>query len=203
MINLEHFYLFLITALVINATPGADVVFILSNFAKGGRKVAMYSALGLALGYLLYVVLTYIGVMLLISHFPLAMKLIKIIGSTYIIYLGIMMLCNHSKNKVATEPALNNFNNNRLIMNGFLVSALNPKVGLFFVAFLPQFISNSPYGNYGILILGAIFCTGATIFNLFYCYLFSLVKLAKIKLKYMNLIPGVILIILGFILLFV
>ena len=88
-------------------------------------------------------------------------------------------------------------------MNGFLVSALNPKVGLFFVAFFPQFISNSQHGNYGILILGAIFCTGATIFNLFYCYLFSLVKLAKIKLKYMNLIPGVILIILGFILLFV
>lgn len=76
----QHVYLFLITALVINATPGADVVFILSNFAKGGRKAAIYSAFGLAFGYLLYVILTYFGVMLIVSRFPLVMKLIKFIG---------------------------------------------------------------------------------------------------------------------------
>lgn len=192
MFGINDWWMFLSTALVINATPGADVLFVFTNYCKHGASSAIKSAIGLALGYLLYVLLTFVGLTLILTKYPLIANSIKICGGLYLIYLGITSLLDKSKSLQASENKDSSSTN--LFIKGFLISALNPKVGLFFLSFLPQFIAGN--NKIGIIILGTIFCIGATIFNLLYCLVFSHISKGN-NYKIIMSLSGVILIALG------
>lgn len=195
MFGITNWWLFLTTALILNATPGADVVFVLTNFFKSGMSGAIKSSLGLAVGYLGYVFLTFVGLTILLEQFPFVVPAIKIGGACYLIYLGVSTYRSRHDNgfakneSQAVKPA-------SLFIKGFWVSVLNPKVGLFFLSFLPQFIDKNYQNSWGIVILGLIFCSGATFFNLFYCFIFSRIPIAN-NHKYISMISGGVLIILG------
>ncbi|MDD3265700.1 MAG: LysE family translocator [Burkholderiales bacterium] len=156
-------------------------------------STALKSSLGLALGYLLYVLLTFIGLTIILPTYPVLTNIIKISGGLYLVYLGIMSLLDKS----ITLNTIDNYTikSKNIILKGFLVSALNPKVGLFFLSFLPQFISMN-YNKIGIIVLGVLFCMSATIFNLSYYYVFSYIATGN-RYRIVKMLSGVILIVLG------
>ncbi len=195
MFGITNWWLFLTTALILNATPGADVVFVLTNFLKSGMSGAIKSSLGLAVGYLGYVFLTFVGLTILLEQFPFVVSAIKIGGACYLIYLGINTYGKRNDRGLANNESVDSKHAN-LFIKGFWVSALNPKVGLFFLSFLPQFIDKNYHHNWGIVILGMVFCAGATLFNLSYCIIFSRIPIAN-NYKYISMISGGVLIILG------
>jgi threonine/homoserine/homoserine lactone efflux protein len=194
------FYLFLTATLILNSTPGPDVLYVLSNYSRGGWFAAIKSAQGLALAYLFYVLITYLGIAMLLVEYPQVFMAVKYLGAFYLIYLGACMLWEmaHTQEQVVTQEQAA-VSQKQYLLKGFLVGALNPKVGIFFLAFFPQFLPKDESNTYLILILGSIFCITATCFNLGYCYfgrLFKTFKGTTIS-HYMSWMPGIIITALG------
>ncbi|NRD73126.1 LysE family translocator [Shewanella sp. VB17] len=195
---------FLTASLAINAVPGADVVYVVSTYKHSGIKAANLCIIGLFLGYLFHVLITYIGISKVIASNEILFNGIKYLGSGYLIYLGIKMIHETYKSKKTIkgdsgkkDTGTIHITNNKhsYIAKGFLISALNPKVSLFFLSFIPQFIDSSDTDSMLTIVLGLIFCIGATFFNFFYCYI-SKVKL-NIKFEVVKYIPGFVLTSLG------
>lgn len=192
--------LFLIASLSINAIPGADVIYVTGKYNLGGWKAAAVSAAGLALGYYFYVFITWVGLTALLISVPSLFSFIQIAGAGYLIWMGYNILKSSPLKKInaATADLPKENDKKSGFAGGVIISILNPKVGLFFVSFFPQFIHSSNSG-YLILVLGSIFCLGATLFNFLYCFLLTQVnRLAPAKSSLLlGVIPGLILILLG------
>ncbi|WP_446469941.1 LysE family translocator [Xenorhabdus stockiae] len=192
--------LFLVASLTINSIPGADVVYVTGKYYTKGTKSAALSAAGLAVGYYFYIFITWLGVTAILLSNPSLFGIIQFIGAVYLIWMGRNIL-RSSPITTTQNIEKNSYNKsakNYDFLGGFVISVLNPKVGLFFVSFFPQFIkSDSP--NYLILILGSVFCLGATFFNVLYCFLFSRVQKFFPNKSHLilGIIPGIILIFLG------
>ncbi|MBP2844044.1 LysE family translocator [Dickeya oryzae] len=193
-----NWLLFFAASLTINAIPGADVVYVTGNYHRSGWSAASLSALGLALGYYFYVFITWLGVTAVIFSFPAFYTLIQLAGAIYLLWMGCDIYRSRpsdvrggSKNQVTGNARY-------FLMNGLVISILNPKVGVFFVSFFPQFINKSS-PSYLILILGTVFCLGATFFNIFYCFLTAQLKrLSAGRVDFLlGKIPGGILMLLG------
>ena len=135
------FAAFLITALLLAITPGPGIAYVVARTAAGGRTEGLASCLGTGLGGLVHVVAAALGLSLLIAQSALAFNLLKYIGAIYLIYLGIRMLLRKESdlhlNPIESQGA------RRAFLEGILVEALNVKTALFFLAFLPQFVSAS------------------------------------------------------------
>ncbi|CAH9063860.1 Leucine efflux protein [Pseudoalteromonas holothuriae] len=193
-----NLWLFLTTSLVINAVPGPDVLYVISNHKYKGWPAALPSIAGLFAGYLFHVLITYIGVSAIIAGNPILFSAVKYLGSAYLIWMGvniiIEVLKKHKKVTVDDEIDVDvNKSTVKYFSRGFIISALNPKVSIFFLSFLPQFIPKQEADSYLIIILGLIFCIGATLFNLLYCMLSSINYKGKVKYKIFDFLPGIIL----------
>lgn len=161
--------LFIIACLSINLIPGPDVIYIVSNTMKGKMASGMKAALGLGAGYFVHTLAACLGLSAIILSSALAFGVVKWLGAAYLLYLGMMSLKSmwQGQSKLSfshgSEPQSNVFK------QGVLVSVLNPKVALFFLSFLPQFIDMSAGGiNIQLLILGLIFSALATLCNVIY-----------------------------------
>ncbi|MBQ4811024.1 LysE family translocator [Pseudoalteromonas luteoviolacea] len=186
--------LFLTTSLVINAIPGPDVLYVISNYKYKGWKAATPSIIGLFLGYLFHVLITFIGISAVIASTPVLFSVIKYLGSAYLIWMGASIILEvfrrdgHKPDQVEQPNQTNKY-----LTRGFIISALNPKVSVFFLSFLPQFIPQNDKNSFVIVILGLIFCIGATFFNFLYCFLSSVKTKKVFKHKLLDYLPGVIL----------
>ncbi|PHM71729.1 LysE family translocator [Xenorhabdus sp. KJ12.1] len=192
--------LFLVASLTINAIPGADVVYVTGKYYTKGKRSAVLSATGLAVGYYFYIFITWLGITAILLSNPSLFGVIQLIGAVYLIWMGksIIQSSPITTKQNSEQNSHKKNTKNYDFLGGFVISVLNPKVGLFFVSFFPQFItSGSP--SYLILILGSVFCLGATFFNMLYCFLFSRIqKLSPNKSHLiLGVIPGIILIFLG------
>jgi len=143
---------FLFSSLVVAATPGIATVYVLNNSASLGRKQGIISALGIMTGGMIYNILAAVGLSSLIYLFPNLLSTIKVIGGLYLIYVGIMALKSKSK-----EENNLSYIKNSCYFKGILTNLANPKILLFFVTFIPQFIKNTE--NYGIefILLGSVY----------------------------------------------
>ncbi len=158
--NTELLISFLIPTLALNLTPGPDLFFVIGQSTKGGPRAATMAALGLWLGYLFHLVLVCVGVAALMAQFPQALAILKWLGGSYLLYLGIKML----RQKAPADSAL--AEKPPSIWRGVLVSALNPKVAVFFLAFLPQFVSEGEgRAPLRLLALGLLFSFTSTLVN--------------------------------------
>ncbi|RAT33373.1 hypothetical protein AU493_14845 [Lonsdalea populi] len=161
-----NWLLFFTASLTINAIPGADVVYVAGSFQHSGWRAAFLSAAGLAVGYFFYVLLTWLGVTALIVSMPLFYSVIQLAGAVYLIWMGYGIYSSPAVDIKGSSKDKDPVKSGSFLFNGLIVSVLNPKVGIFFVSFFPQFIHHdSP--KYLILVLGALFCLGATFFNIF------------------------------------
>ena len=159
--------LFVAAGLLLNVTPGPDVLYIVGRAVSQGRKAGFVSALGIGAGGLLHILAAVAGVSTLMMRLPAAYETVRWLGAAYLLYLGVRALIRKTP---ATE--LQRFEAQdlrRVFWQGFLTNALNPKVALFFAAFLPQFVDPAR-GSLPLqfLLLGVIFNVNGTIVNLAY-----------------------------------
>ena len=140
---MSPFLAFLIAAIVLAITPGPGIAYVVARTVAGGRKEGLASCFGTGVGGMLHVLAAALGVSLLVAQSALAFSVVKYVGAAYLIYLGIRLLMRknhefHALDVSAQGPR-------RAFLEGIVVEALNVKTALFFLAFLPQFVSaNQP-----------------------------------------------------------
>jgi len=201
MFGIDNFYLFLTVSLLINLSPGPDMIYTAARSLSQGIKAGIFSALGIFVGCLFHTSAAVFGLSKIIEESVLLFSIIKYAGAVYLIYLGVRSLLKNSKNKkeIDTLPRLTN---RRIFFQGMLTNILNPKVAIFFLSFLPQFINpQSSHLREQIAFLGLWFDTqGAATLILVACAVGAFKNLLQKNKAFWNWqekITGVILIGLG------
>jgi threonine/homoserine/homoserine lactone efflux protein len=153
-ITMSPFVAFLITAIVLAITPGPGIAYVVARTVSGGRKEGLASCVGTAVGGMLHVLAAALGISLVIAQSALAFSLVKYVGAAYLVYLGIRLLMRKSQ---ALEPVeVSSQGPRRAFLEGILVEALNVKTALFFLAFLPQFVTTGEPLVPQLVMLGSI-----------------------------------------------
>jgi len=201
MIQVNDFLIFAVASLVLNITPGNDMLYVATRSTSQGIKSGIVSALGIAGGCIVHLLAAVIGLSAIIANSAIAFDIIKYIGAAYLVYLGIKSILS-KQNKFSVSENVEKKSLPKLFWQGVLTNVLNPKVALFFLAFLPQFI-HPEKGNASmqILLLGSWFNFSGTIVNCIVALLFG--KLGnwladkQAFIKWQNKITGLLLIGLG------
>ncbi|TPN86302.1 LysE family translocator [Aquimarina algicola] len=167
MFGITNFEAFILAGIVLNLTPGADTMYILGRSISQGKKAGTLSALGIATGALIHCLFAALGLSIILAKSALAFEIVKYVGAAYLIYLGIKMLTTKPDPNFELQNNSLQVNYRKIYVSGILTNVLNPKVALFFLAFLPQFI-NPDYSQSFLpfLILGLTFVTTGTIWCL-------------------------------------
>lgn len=164
--ELSTLALFLMTSLALNLTPGQDMMFVIANGISGGQKAGIISAMGINTGALVHVFIAAAGVSALILASEILYELLRYGGAAYLFWLGIRALRAGRLKVTGAQYVMTSF---QLFRNGVMTNVLNPKVALFFMALLPQFVdSNSQtFPVYQqILLLGLVLLMTSTIVNI-------------------------------------
>lgn len=165
MFGTVHYGMFVLSGVVLNLTPGSDTIYILTRSIAGGRKAGILSALGICTGIMGHTLLAAFGLSALLAKSATAFEVVKYAGVAYLVYLGIMSLIKGNGIVLAGEDKKTS--SSGLFIQGVLTNLLNPKVALFFLAFLPQFVdSKAGLGALPFIFLGGTFITTATIWCL-------------------------------------
>jgi threonine/homoserine/homoserine lactone efflux protein len=165
MYGINNYELFIFTGILLNLTPGTDTLYIISRSISQGRKAGVFSALGIATGAVIHTFLTAFGLSIILMKSLIIFNIIKYIGVISLVYLGVRMLFA----KKTSNPKLiisNEIKLTRIYIQGILTNVFNPKVALFYIAFLPQFVSTNHYGAVPFIILGFTFILTGTIWCL-------------------------------------
>lgn len=125
---------------VLALTPGPDVIYITTRAMAQGRKAALLSTVGICIGYLVYTMLAALGVSAVLQASALAFDIVRYVGATYLVYLGIRSLLSKASGPL-TKGEVNAAPPSRILQQGILTSMLNPKGILVFAALLPQFVN--------------------------------------------------------------
>lgn len=139
MLTLAQALAFLAAALVLTATPGPDNLMVLSMGMSRGRRAGIAFGLGCALGCLSHTLLAVVGVSALVAASPVAFTLLKVAGGAYLVWMGVQAWRHAGRVAVGTAAG-GDASLRQLFVKGLVANAINPKVVLFFLAFLPQFV---------------------------------------------------------------
>jgi RhtB (resistance to homoserine/threonine) family protein len=141
MLGIHHYWLFIATAVVLVVTPGQDTFFILGRSLAGGRSAGVAAALGITAGSVIHTVLAALGLSALLATSPYAFMAVKFAGAAYLIYIGLRaLLARDAKLPGTEEGAIAADGRWNPFRQGIISNLLNPKVALFFLALMPQFI---------------------------------------------------------------
>ncbi|MFD9099217.1 LysE family translocator [Streptomyces collinus] len=155
-IQSASFASFLTAAAIVCFTPGPDMLYVLSFGVSQGRRGGVSAAVGVAAGMAAHAVLCAFGVSLLVSRYPVLLSAFKVVGLCYLIHLGVSIIRDKSNMAVSVVRARQHCG--RIAYRAMLVNLANPKVIVFYVAFLPQFTSSSGWPMPAqLLALGAVF----------------------------------------------
>lgn len=170
MFGIDNYPGFILAGVLLNIAPGTDTFYIISRSVSQGIKAGVVSALGVCSGAVCHTIFAALGLSVILTTSATLFFAVKLAGALYLAYLGLMLL--KAPPAIAPQNATSAHLQNslrKIYCQGLLTNILNPKVALFFLAFLPQFIStDSPYGPLPFLILGATFVTTGT---LWFCFL--------------------------------
>ncbi len=140
MLGIHHYWLFLATAIVLIITPGQDTFFILGRSLSGGRAVGIAAALGVSAGTVVHTLLAALGLSALLATSAYAFTMVKFAGAAYLIYIGVRALLSRSDALPGSDAPEKSGDEWAAFRQGMLTNLLNPKVALFFLALMPQFI---------------------------------------------------------------
>jgi len=158
------FLAFMLAALALNLTPGPDMAYVAARTLAEGRPAGLASALGVGAGALVHIALAVLGLSALLLHAPLAFAIVKYAGAAYLVWIAVRLW----RAGAAAVPTGNapRVGVARAFVEGALTNLLNPKVALFFIALLPQFVDAERGGVAAqMLVLGLAFNTSGTIVN--------------------------------------
>ena len=167
MFGVEHYPLFVLSGVLLNVTPGQDTFYVVGQSVAQGREAGVVSALGIGTGTLIHTLLAALGLSAVLAASSLAFGIVKILGAAYLIWIGIGFL-RGGGSEARIDPAGSQAKK-RLVLfrQGLLTNLLNPKVALFFLSFLPQFVSPRVDSAFpALLVLGLTFLTTGTIWCL-------------------------------------
>jgi len=171
--GIHDFALFVVSGLLLNFTPGPDTLYIVGRSATQGWRAGATAALGIGAGCCVHTVAAAIGVSAVLMASATAFTAIKLAGAAYLVYVGVAMLRSGAIVEVP-GPRPRRDPLRRVFLQGFFTNVLNPKVALFFIAFLPQFVdADAPDHFIALLILGVVFNFNGTLWNLFTAWLAS------------------------------
>ncbi|HEX2092962.1 MAG TPA: LysE family translocator [Longimicrobiaceae bacterium] len=156
---------FMAAGLALNLTPGPDMLYVIARSAAEGRAAGIVSALGITAGGLVHTLLVALGLAGVLETVPVAYDAVRYAGAAYLIYLGVRILARREEAS-AGRPELRRASLGAVFRQGAVTNVLNPKVALFFLAFLPQFVDREA-GNAAVqlLFLGVLFNTSGTLVN--------------------------------------
>jgi threonine/homoserine/homoserine lactone efflux protein len=163
--ELPRFLAFALAGLALNIVPGADMTYVIASAARGGIRTGIAAALGIGAGAIVHIAAAVLGLSALIASSEAAFSVLKWIGAAYLLYLAVGML-RSGRTAGAERPLLAQRSAGAVFRTGAMVNILNPKVGLFFLAFLPQFVdpaAKAPWMQ--ILALGLWFDLVGTLVN--------------------------------------
>jgi threonine/homoserine/homoserine lactone efflux protein len=152
--------------------PGPNLIYIVTRSAEAGRKAGLASILGIEAGTMIHVAAAAFGLSALLASSAVAFEIVKYVGVAYLVYLGIRALRNGRAPEAQVAPV----GMRRTVAEGMLVNVLNPKVSLFFLAFLPQFVDpEKGSAATQILVLGLVFIGIAATLDLLFVLAANLV----------------------------
>lgn len=165
MPDLHSLLLFATAGLALNLTPGPDMLYVAARSASEGRAAGVASAFGIAAGTLVHIALVAGGLAAILAAVPVAYTVVRLAGAAYLVWLGTRALVR--PRGVASEGALTPASRWEVFRQGVVTNVLNPKVALFFLAFMPQFVDPSRgSAALQVLALGLLFNTTGTLVNL-------------------------------------
>lgn len=160
MFGTQHLALFVVSGILLNLTPGQDTLYIVGRSVSQGRRAGLFSVLGIVSGSVLHTLAAAFGLSAILATSAQAFVAVKLAGATYLAYLGIQMLRERPAD-IRTTPAFAPEHRWAVYRAGLLTNVLNPKVALFFLAFLPQFVAPTAESR----VLSFLFLGGVLIFN--------------------------------------
>lgn len=201
MYGIENISTFIITAAIVVISPGVDTIMVLTRSISNGKVAGFYSVIGVCMGLLVHTCAATFGLSMILAKSAFVYGLIKYLGAAYLIYLGYKSIT--AKTSQDDLPfAVRSMGNGKMFFTAFISDVLNPKIAIFFLAFLPQFINPSavntpmPYFLLGaiILLITFIWCVLLVILGSKATMFFNRSKRAE---NLMNKASGLIFILLG------
>lgn len=171
MLGTIHLGIFIASGLLLNITPGADILYITSRSAGQGTKAGVIAALGIGTGGLVHTLFAAFGLSVVLATSALAFTMVKLAGAAYLVYLGVTTLLSLRTAGTGISPVagITPVPYSRIFRQAILVNTLNPKVALFFMAFLPQFVSpQAAHPALSFLFLGCLFNVNGTVVNILF-----------------------------------
>src|SRR5438105_4952571 len=166
MFGIHDFGLFVCAGILLNLTPGPDTVYILGRSIAHGRAAGVASALGICIGSICHTCAAAFGLSAILATSAWAFSMLKFAGAIYLVMLGLRTLFQRGYD-LRVSDRFQQAAPVTALRQGILTNILNPKVALFYLAFLPQFIdSTAPFKTAAFLILGLTFVTTGTIWCL-------------------------------------
>jgi threonine/homoserine/homoserine lactone efflux protein len=161
-LGIQHYEAFLLASIALNLTPGLDTFYILTRSGREGHAVGLAAALGINAGCIVHTLAAVLGISAILMTSALAFTVLKYLGAAYLIWTGLRMLLSRATVRQPTETRGRGLG--AAFRQGMLTNVLNPKVALFFLAFLPQFVSmHAAHPQLGLVLLGLSFIgTGIT-----------------------------------------
>lgn len=158
----DQLLLFVAAGLLLNLTPGPDVLYVVANALRAGTRAGVVAALGIAAGCFVHIFAAALGVSALMAASATAFTLLKWAGAAYLVYVGLRMLGSRAPSAMDLEAgragSMPAGGLKDIFFRGFWTNALNPKVALFFLAFVPQFIAPAvEHKALAFLLLGLLF----------------------------------------------
>lgn len=169
MFGTHDLWLFVLSGFLLNITPGPDTLYIVGRSSTQGGRAGAIAALSIGAGTLVHIAAAALGLSAILAASATAFATVKIVGAAYLLYVGISLIRAAGENRSSTGAIIVRPASIRgIFVQGFFTNVLNPKVALFFLAFLPQFVAADASSKpLAFLLLGAIFDFNGTIWNLF------------------------------------
>lgn len=172
MFGTHDLLLFVVAGLLLNVTPGPDMLYVMGRSATQGWRAGLAAALGIGAGCFVHILAGAVGLSALLAASATAFTVLKIVGAIYLCYVGVSLLRSSKASALANDVQLAPARLSAVFMQGFLTNALNPKVALFFLAFVPQFIAADASQKWlAFLFLGAVFNVNGTLWNVFVAWI--------------------------------
>ncbi len=182
------FIYFLLTVLIINISPGPAMIFVLQQSQKNGMKAGLVAALGIEIGVFIYVILTAFGVSIVFKEYPSVYTGLQLIGAAYLLYIAYL---SWPRKNASSGPATEAHPNHKgTFLKGTLINLTNPKIALFFLSLIPQFV---PQGSNAMtfVLYGLIFNVGGILVNFSVALLADKVNRLLRKAAWFDYVPPV------------
>jgi len=171
MFGVQNFSLFLVSCILLNLTPGQDTMFIIGRSMAQGRKAGIISVLGIMTGVLIHTSFAALGLSAILATSSLAFSIVKYAGAGYLIWIGVDFLRNGRHDDKLEAVESKRLSSWTIYRQGVLTNLLNPKVSLFFLSFLPQFVDlQTEFVLIPFIVLGMTFFTTGSIWCMVLVY---------------------------------